>query len=102
MRTHRFAILALAASLAACVSPQQREAQYEAKCAALGVPRGSEHYYDCRLRLEQIDAINNAAILDAPIYQPAAPPAPPAIVPFTPAPYGGFNAPSGPNFQYGR
>jgi hypothetical protein len=68
----------------------------------LGVPLGSEHYYDCRLRLEQIDAINKAAILDAPIDPPAAlPPAPAPIRSFTPAPYGGFNAPSGPNFHPG-
>jgi hypothetical protein len=55
-----------ASALCSCVSPEQIAARQEAKqvatCQSYGAVPGSTEYVDCRLRLTEVQAQNNAAI----------------------------------------
>jgi hypothetical protein len=58
---HLMIVAAVAALLAGCASPEQRQALYQARCAALGVLPFDPRYYDCMLHVETLVVEREAA-----------------------------------------
>ena len=53
MRT--IASILFLAGAAACQSPAAREQSYANRCAAMGIPAGSEQFLQCRFGMEFLD-----------------------------------------------
>jgi|SRR3954447_5710534 len=51
----RIAAILILAGATACQSPAAREQSYADRCAAMGIPPGSEQFLQCRLGIESLD-----------------------------------------------